>query len=68
MILVNKIIQYESTSADPEWYQKMILAAGDTHDDSGTNYLEGEEMTEYILENYMTDVDPVKLFVLAFAI
>jgi len=46
----------------PEWYQKMILAAGDTHDDSGTNYLEGEEMTEYILERYMTDVDPVKLY------
>lgn len=62
MIVVNKIIQYESTPADPEWYQKMILAAGDTHDDSGTNYLEGEEMTEYILERYMTDVDPVKLY------
>jgi len=62
MILVNKIIKYESTSADPEWYQKMILAAGDTHDDSGTDYREGEEMTEYVLENYMTEVDPIKLY------
>ena len=61
-VMVNKIINYESTPADPEWYQKMILAAGDTHDDSGTDYPEGEEMTEYVLENYMTDVTPVKLY------
>ena len=62
LVTINKIINYENTAHDSEILNKMILAGGDTHDDSGTNYLEGEEMCEYILENYMTDVTPVKLY------
>jgi hypothetical protein len=61
-IMVNKIIQYETTTAGSDWANTMILAGGDTHDDAGTNYVEGEEMTEFVLNEYMTDVDPVKLY------
>jgi hypothetical protein len=61
-IMVNKIIQYETTTAGSDWFNSMIVAAGDTHDDAGTNYVEGEEMTEFVLNEYMTEVDPVKMY------
>jgi hypothetical protein len=40
--MVNKIITYETTPADPSWFNKMVVIAGDPYDDQGTNYLEGE--------------------------
>lgn len=60
-ITVSRIINYESGLAG-SWYNKMICVAGDSHDDVGTNYIEGEVVTDYILENYMSEFTPVKVY------
>jgi len=61
-IMVNKIISYESTPADPDWFNNFVAVAGDTHNDSDTNYYEGELMCDYVLDNYLTNFNPVKLY------
>jgi len=60
-ISISRIINYESGLAG-SWYDKMILIAGDSHDDPGTNFVEGEEVTEYILDRYMGGFDPVRVY------
>jgi len=60
-ISVSRIINYESELAG-SWYNKMILIAGDSHDDPGTNYIEGELVTEYIWSRYMSGFDPVRVY------
>ena len=60
-ISVSRIINYESGLAG-SWYDNMILVAGDSHDDAGTNYVEGELVTEYIWSNYMSGFNPVKVY------
>jgi len=62
MIMVNKIINYEKGAAGASWYDTMVVAGGDSHDDSGTNYIEGELVCDKVLETYMTEFDPVKLY------
>ena len=60
--VVNKIISYESAPLDPSWYQKMVLIAGDTFDDTGsTNYYEGELETQCALD-YMEGFEGVKVW------
>lgn len=61
-IMVDKIIKYEQGPADPTWYDTMVVVAGDSHDDPGTNYLEGELVCDKALTQYMTEFDPVRLF------
>jgi len=61
-IMIDKIIKYESTGADPEWFNKIVAVAGDTHNDPNTNYPEGELMCEYVIDNYLSDLTPVKLY------
>jgi len=61
-VMVNKIINYETSTAGSPWFNRMIGVGGDSHDDSGTNYIEGEVVCDYILETYMADFDPVKLY------
>jgi len=63
-IMVNKIINYEKTLADPSWYDRFVTIGGDSHDDRpyGTNYPEGEVVCDYIIDTYMTDFTPIRLF------
>jgi len=60
--MVKKIIQYESSAADPEWFNKMVVIGGDTFDDvSGYNYYEGEVENQKALD-YMSGFEPVKIW------
>jgi hypothetical protein len=59
--MVNKIITYEKTAADPSWFKKMIVIGSDTFNDSGTNYLEGEVENQKALD-YMTGFTPIKIW------
>jgi hypothetical protein len=60
-IMVDKIIQYESTPADPSWFKKMVVVGGEMFDDVGTNYLEGEIACDKAL-SYMPEFNPVKIY------
>lgn len=60
--VVSKIIDYERLKHKSNWYDTMILIGGDSHDDSGTNYNEGEVACDYVQENYMSEFNPVKLY------
>ena len=60
-IMVNKIINYESTPAG-SWYNRMIGIGGDSHDDSGTNYDEGEVACDDIFSRFMSEYTPIKLY------
>jgi hypothetical protein len=60
-IMVNKIINYEKEPADSSWYNKIVAIAGDSHDDS-EGYIEGELICDKILETYMTNFTPTKLY------
>jgi len=62
MIMVNKIINYEKGASGASWYDTMVVAGGDSHNDPGTNYVEGELVCDKVLETYMTEFDPVKLY------
>jgi len=62
-ILVDKIIEYERSTIDSSWYNRIIAVAGDPFNDSivGTNYYEGELIGDKIL-SYMSDFEAVKLY------
>ncbi|HDM66879.1 MAG TPA: hypothetical protein ENG62_00635, partial [Thermoplasmatales archaeon] len=45
-----------------EWFHKMIGIGGDSHDDPGTDYCEGEVSCDYIFSTYMTNFTPIKLY------
>jgi len=60
-IMVDKIIKYENTPADPSWFNKMIVIGGDSHDDAGTDYIEGELVCDKAL-SYMPDFEPIRLY------
>ena len=61
-LMVDKIINYETSTSGSSWFNKMVAIGGDSHDDFGTDYIEGEVVCDYILDNYMPDFDPVKLY------
>jgi hypothetical protein len=59
-ILVNKIITYESTPADPSWFKKIVGIGGDSFDDApplGSDYFEGEERNK-LAAQYLGDFAP----------
>jgi hypothetical protein len=60
-VMVDKIIEYEGTPADPSWFERMIVIGGDSHDDAGTNYLEGELVGDKAL-TFMPDFEGIKLY------
>ncbi|MFH1013806.1 MAG: C25 family cysteine peptidase [Thermoplasmatota archaeon] len=60
--MIDKIITYETETFGSEWFSKMIGIGGDSHDDGGTNYLEGEVVCDTIFEMYMSDFTPVKIY------
>jgi hypothetical protein len=63
-LMVQKIIQYEKTAANPSWFKKIIVAGGDSFDDRpplGQNYYEGEEMGKLAI-SYLPGFTPVRLW------
>jgi hypothetical protein len=61
-IMVNKIINYEKNTFGQSWYNKMIVIGGDSHNDPPTHYIEGEVVADKILDEYMTEFTPVKVY------
>ena len=62
--MVEKIITYENTAAGSDWFNRMVVAGGDTYEKSiegGTDYNEGEAVTGRALE-IMSRFTPVKLW------
>lgn len=59
--IVTKTITYEKTAADPSWFEKIVVVAGDPYDDQGTNYIEGELIGEKAI-SYLPGFDARKLF------
>jgi len=60
-IMVNKIINYESSVCDPSWFNKMVLVGGDTFETSDSIF-EGEVETQKALD-YMSGFESTKLWV-----
>jgi hypothetical protein len=63
-IMVNKIINYETTTFNQDWFNKIVVIAGDTYPESinpDWKGNEGEENTIKILEN-MSDFEAIKLW------
>jgi len=48
-IMVNKIISYETSTYGQEWFNRIVVGAGDTYPEINGN--EGEENTMHVLEN-----------------
>ncbi|DAC72725.1 MAG TPA: hypothetical protein DSN98_03615 [Thermoplasmata archaeon] len=63
-LMVDKIITYESTAADPSWFNKIVLVGGDSFDDRpGSNMPEGEVSTEFVYnESMAASFTDVQLF------
>jgi len=59
--MVNKIIKYEYTSADPSWFKKIIVIGGDSHYDPETDFVEGEMVCDKAL-SYLPDFIPIKIY------
>jgi len=57
-----KIIDYERLKHDGDWFDDMVFIGGDSHDDSGTNYMEGEVACDYVAEDYMSEFNHIKLY------
>jgi len=60
--IVNKIINYEKSSSDKPWFNRFIVAGGDPLNDFSTEYIEGEILGDHVINNYMTDFEPVRLY------
>jgi hypothetical protein len=63
-IMVNKIINYEKEKCSEEdWFNNLILVAGDSYNDSdfNTNYNEGEVISEKAI-TLMPDFIPVRVY------
>ena len=58
-VMVNKIIEYENTTYGQDWFNKMVVAAGDTYPEYPTN--EGELGTQQALD-WMPGFTPIKLW------
>lgn len=59
MIMVNKIINYEKSVANPVWFNKMACVAGDTFPSEIT--YEGEAVCEEAI-GVMDGIEPVRIF------
>jgi hypothetical protein len=62
--MVEKIITYENTTAGKDWFNRMVVAGGDTYpksEEGGTDYNEGETVTGAALD-IMSQFTPVKIW------
>jgi len=63
--MVNKIIDYETTTYGSDWFNTMVVCGGDTFDKSwegGTDYNEGEEVNRAV-EEILPDFTSTRLWV-----
>ncbi len=58
-IMVDKIIEYETSTKDKEWFNRMIVVGGDSS--PGDEYYEGEEENAKALE-YMEGFEGIKIW------
>ena len=61
-IMTNKIMNYEATAYGTDWYNKLILVGGDSFNDAGTDYLEGEVVADRVANDFLTDFDPIRVY------
>jgi len=65
MTMVKKIITYETTTYDKDWFKRMVVAAGDTYPPGSYNFstapFEGEENTKRAM-SYMPGFENVTLW------
>jgi hypothetical protein len=59
--LVNKIINYENTTAGEEWFNKMVVIGGDSAPNATDPWFEGEEENKLALA-YMTGFEGTRLW------
>jgi hypothetical protein len=62
-IMVDKILSYEGSAADPNWFKNIVLVGGDTDNDPATDVNEGELITSTAYNESMTSFTPVKMYV-----
>ena len=62
-IMVNKIMTYEGSPADPSWFNRMLLVGGDTFPGDNTNVLEGEYSTTHEFSYMPSQFTATKLYV-----
>lgn len=60
-IMTNKIMNYENQAYGADWFNTFIVVGGDSFHDP-EEILEGEFTSDNILEKYMTEFDPVKIY------
>jgi hypothetical protein len=60
IVIVNKIINYESSKADDSWFKKFLTVAGDTYPGK-TDFYDGEVYTQRAID-LMPEFDPVKVW------
>jgi len=60
-IMTNKIMNYENQAYGAEWFDKIILVGGDSFEDA-EEILEGELAADNILDKYMSEFNPVKIY------
>jgi hypothetical protein len=59
-IIVNKIINYETTTYNDSWFKKILVVAGDTYP-LKTPYIDGEVFTQQAVD-ILTDFEAVKIW------
>jgi len=59
-IMVNKIIEYETSTYGEEWFNNVVLVSGDSYNDSN-HFNEGELICEAAIDN-LPGVNPVRLY------
>lgn len=62
LIAVNKIIDYETTDFSKDWFNNMVVVAGDTYPVKTPGFIDGEVHTQKALD-YMDGFKPVKKWV-----
>ena len=60
-IMVNKIIEYETTTYGQPWFKRMVVIGGDSWPSEDDPYYEGEEENQAALE-YMEGFEAIKLW------
>ncbi len=63
-IMVDKIMRYETNTYGDDWFKRMIVIGGDSHNDLdlGTDYLEGQLSCDEALK-YMDGFDKIRIYV-----
>jgi len=63
-IMVDKIMRYETNTYGDDWFKRMVVVGGDSHNDLdvGTDYLEGQLSCDEALK-YMDGFDKIRIYV-----